>query len=50
MYIAHVMFLFEKTPEKQLVILNFAGWAGQNKLYRKLYFDLIFDGRGARFL
>lgn len=39
-----------KLPEKQWVILNFAGWAGQNKLYRKLYFGLIFDGRGARFL
>ncbi len=39
-----------KLPEKQRVILNFAGWAGQNKLYQNLYFGLIFDGRGARFL
>ena len=39
-----------KLPEKQRVILNFAGWAGQNKLYQNLYFGLIFDGPRARFL
>ena len=37
-----------KLPEKQYVILNFAGWSIQNKLYQNLYFGLIFDGRGAR--
>lgn len=37
-------------PEKQQVIINFAGWAIQNKLYQNLYFGLIFDGRKARFL
>jgi hypothetical protein len=45
-----IMLYQDILPEKQQVIINFAGWAIQNKLYQNLYFGLIFDGRKARFL